>query len=388
MFIISLYRFIRGYVEILVKGYFAERLLNLFSKNNISVFNINRTEDGITLMMLKKDFMKIRRIRGNNRIKIKLISKNGVPFLVKKYHFRIGIPVGVALFFLIIELLSMFIWNIEVTGNKNISTSEITEICSELGVRKGVYIRNIDTKILSQELLLKCDKLSWAAMNIEGSRLTVNVSEAIKKDTSDPSNIIAECDCVITEITVESGVSEVVKGQAVRAGEIIISGIEQKGEVLSFVRSRGEIKAMTEEILEESGDFSREISVPTGKKLRKTVFEFFGIKIPLYLGNEHGQFNCESGYMPLKLLGVDMPIGLYYKDFHFLKNKTQTYCREDVLQMLEDNIIKRVESVCIGDYIILNREISDIDSGVVLRCTVRYEKNVGREEKILFSPLN
>ena len=90
MLIINLYKFITGYVEIAAIGEFCEKILNLFSVNRIQAWGIVRQKNELHFYLSIKDFRKIRKVRGESKVKIKIIKKCGWPFKLKKYIKRIG----------------------------------------------------------------------------------------------------------------------------------------------------------------------------------------------------------------------------------------------------------------------------------------------------------
>ena len=49
------------------------------------------------------------------------------------------------------------------------------DICSDMGIEIGTKKSKINPKQQRQVLLLKAEELSWASLNIEGSKLTINV---------------------------------------------------------------------------------------------------------------------------------------------------------------------------------------------------------------------
>ena len=128
MFIINLYRFLFGYVDILVKGDFPERILNLSSTNGVRVWDISQNSEEIKLSMYAKDFLNIGKIRGKTRLKFKILSKHGLPFVLKKYKFRVGFLIGIIVFLSVLKLLSCFVWDLQVVGNNTVSNEEIVSI--------------------------------------------------------------------------------------------------------------------------------------------------------------------------------------------------------------------------------------------------------------------
>ncbi|MBR3960750.1 MAG: sporulation protein YqfD, partial [Clostridia bacterium] len=224
MFIINLYRFLCGYVEILVIGEFCSKLLNIFALQKISIWDIETKENRIKFCVSVKDFLRLREVKGKLSFKVKILKKCGLPFVVKKRVKRIGVVLGIALFFITLQFLSNYIWTVRVEGNAVIAKEEIVACCEKIGVRSGMRRSEVDSGYLRERLLLECDELAWCSFNVEDSRLTVNVTEISSPSNLQPSNIVSDFDGVITEIFVESGTALVKKSDAVRKGDVLISG--------------------------------------------------------------------------------------------------------------------------------------------------------------------
>ena len=212
---------------------------------------------------------------------INIIKKCGLIFIIKKYFKRAGLLIGVIMFFSTLYVLSLFVWNVSVTGNERVSKTEILSNCKEIGVENGVLLSKIDSQLYREMLLLKSPELSWCSLNIEGSKVTVNVSEISKNSNMDiPSNIVSDCDGIITDIYVESGVANVEKGQVVCRGDLLVSGISQLNSVNQFVKSKAVITAEIRESISVKGEFSGEKLVETGEVKQRNLLELFRLKIP------------------------------------------------------------------------------------------------------------
>ena len=284
--LVYIYRFFCGYVTIKIFGDFPERFINICAFNRIQLWNIRRKKDCIFAKVSVKDYFKIRSVKKNRSVHIKLINKKGVYFAIKPYFKRKGFFVGIIMFFLIIVFLSQFIWNIEVIGNKTIDRKHIIKRCEEIRIKEGVPAAAIDTNSARLKLLLNNEKLSWASFIIEGSHLSVNVLETKtvdQKDTS-PNNLVAMKDGVVEKIMVSGGKSVVKKNQAVLKGDLLVSGaIEYSNGTTDFVHCEGEVFASTERIeIFETPLKITEIH-QTERTVKRRVLTFFGLKIPLSL---------------------------------------------------------------------------------------------------------
>ena len=134
-----------------------------------------------------------------------------------------------------------FVWQIYVVGNVKISEKTILEAGESIGIKIGVSAKEINTLKNKEELLLSVNGIAWASLNLEGSRLTININEAIDNDKTDnlPSNIYAKTDCVIKKLDIKSGIPLVKKGDAVLKGDLLVTGIIDlpNAQIKEFVKS-------------------------------------------------------------------------------------------------------------------------------------------------------
>jgi similar to stage IV sporulation protein len=164
----------------------------------------------------------------------------------------------VLLFFLVLVLfLSLWLPTrvlfIQVEGNDTIPSNLILEAAQEAGIRFGASRRAVRSERTKNELLGAVPQLRWAGVNTYGCTAVISVRER-KKTTQNqlPSfcNIVAACDGVITSCTATDGTLLCSTGQAVRKGQMLISGYMDCGQTIKATRAEGEIFANTRHLLE------------------------------------------------------------------------------------------------------------------------------------------
>ena len=379
-----LYRFFCGILEVEFSGIYPEKILNLCAQNKIGIWNTRFLGQKIRLFITVIDFKKLPKILKKSGIKVHILRKKGFPFFINKYKKRFGIFAGIVLFFAVLQFMSGFIWIIEVQGTKTVETTEIISVCSELGIKIGTKSNSIDTKNVPQNLLLKMDELSWGSFNIEGCKLTVNVSEVTpkKEDNSVATNLKASADGVIKKIDVTSGNCVVKVGDIVKKGDVLVSGIIENANETKFVHSIGSIIAETQETVSFSEPFLKKVKYPLGKHKKKSVLEIFTLKIPLYIGKQKGSFETQIEHNYLELFSQKLPIVLHTKKFQFVKKETKKQSYSEVCDILENRLI--VESKD-NNYIIKSKELSRDEDGVTLKAVICKTGDITYSENIIFT---
>lgn len=381
-----LYRFLMGYVTVLFSGDFCEKILNLTAKNRITLWNSRLTKKGIESNLLAKDFKRLRAIIRKSEIKVHILKRKGLPFKTSKYNKRLGLLIGAVIFMSFLKVMSGFIWVIDINGNETVSSSQILSACKEIGIKEGVKRSSIHTKTDRERLLLKLDKLAWASLNIEGSRLGVNVTERKKTEADEtaPSNLKATADGIIKKIDIVSGNCLVKTGDAVKKGDVLVSGVIEKLSGTHFVKSQGTITAETVEEIKLESKYKTEKTINSGKQKTKNVLEIFSLKIPLFLGEEKGEYKAYKDTKSLSFLGKDLPLRIHSKTFYFYETYKLTYSKEQ----LEAELQKKLEKGLEKGSSIIESNVAETNDGLILTALVSNTKNIASEEKMLISENN
>ena len=379
-----LYRFFCGILEVEFFGIYPEKIINLCAKNRIAVWNVHYGNNKIRLFITVKDFKRLPKILKRSGLRLHILNKTGFPFFINRYKRRFGIFAGIVIFFAVLQFMSGFIWIIEVEGNKTVTDREILAICEEIGIKIGVKRNSIDTKNTPQDLLLKTDKLSWGSFNIEGCKLTVNVTEIVPKteDNTVATNLKAAKDGIIEKIDVTSGNPVVKVGDIVKKGDLLVSGITETMRDTKFVHSIGTVTAKTEETITLFEPFIKKTETLTGKTAKRRVLEVFGIKIPLYIGKEKGNFKTETDCKNLKLLSQNIPIKIYTKKFIFVKKENLTRDYNELCQQLRERLEKESKT---KNFNVKTKDFTQNENGVTLTAVVTKTEDITYSENLIFT---
>ena len=156
------------------------------------------------------------------------LRRRGASILLKRIWRRRAAVFCLLAAFLLLAWSKLFIWEIEVTGNRSVSTGAIRGALSDCGVGIGSFWPDIISDNLRSELLVRLPELAWATVNIHGSRAEVIVRERVAKpelfDENEPVDIVAERTGFVTEVRALCGTAMVRPGSAVLPGEVLIAG--------------------------------------------------------------------------------------------------------------------------------------------------------------------
>ncbi len=316
--VLTLLRFLLGSITIELSGSI-EHFLNELYKNEIKVWDLHKTECGkLQITIYAFSFKKINKVCDKTKVKMMVLKTNGALFWVKRYRKRYGIAIGVVLFVLTIWLSSLFVWRIEVEGCKTVTSYDVVTRLKQNGLYEGVLKNKIEVAKIENEFLKNYDSVSWISINIKGTTAYVEIREIDEQpdlvNNSEPCNIYAIRDGIIVSIDDYMGYSVVNVGDAVTAGDLLVSGnYTDKYGVEYKLHSYAKVMAQTVHSHSVSVPFVTTEHIKTGTEINRYSLKLTRFIIPLYF-NKKIIYNNYDITKSEKLLnfgnGFVLPIGI------------------------------------------------------------------------------
>lgn len=288
MLFIRIWQFIKGFVQLSVRGFFIERFLNICMHRDIYLWDVkHRGQHQVQVKMSINGFRNLRPIARKTHSRVRILKKHGLPFLLYRHKKRKAFLIGAVVAAGLLVYLTSFIWVIEVTGNATVETGQILAALEKNGLREGVLRRGIDVVALQNQMMLDVEQLSWLWVDIKGTKATVEVKEKkpipdiVDKDT--PCNLVAAKRGLVTSVAATYGEKMVSVGDVVEPGDLLVSGVVgSRFEGVRYLHSSGSIKART--YYKKEGEFPCvKVNLPrTGKKISKNTLHLFNFKVQLY----------------------------------------------------------------------------------------------------------
>lgn len=275
MLISDLLDWLAGYRDAACPAEYAAEICNTVMKNGIDSRGMRRCGDGmLRFSMTDSEYGKLIRLLPEEVVVTE--RRHGLPYLVYRYRKRIGIPVGLVIFAVLVKLSTLYVWDITVSGNERLSDEEIISSLGDLGFGIGTKIPSVDFYSICHRLVLENDGISWVSVNMIGTTARVEVIELrAKEDINDdgngtPTNLVAACDGKIVRVETASGRTEVRAGESVKKGQLLVNGVLEIGKEGERgylpVRSRARVYAETEVRLEAVIPFETVEKTFTGRK--------------------------------------------------------------------------------------------------------------------------
>ena len=268
-----------GYVRVRLTGRSPERFFNLCRSSKILLWNIACEKEEYRFFLLLPDFYRIRPFARKAGVRVRIQEKLGLPFFLYRNRKRKLFAVGAASFFLLLFVLSRFIWNISFSGNLLFTDDMLTGQLREIGVCYGMPKRGVDCDRIEEELRSRCPRIVWVSAHVSGTRLQIRIRENETADgiplrEESPRNLVAETAGTVVSILVRAGKAAVQPGDEVEKGQILVEGMlpvtNDSGEVerTLFVRADADIRLRTTKIFREWVPHFQTVRSYTGKKQR------------------------------------------------------------------------------------------------------------------------
>ena len=141
-------KILHGFLELSVSGDQLERFLNLCHARAVSLERIRYlSEKNITTRISINDFRKLLPIHRKTRVRIHILKKIGLPFLLLRIQKRKCFTAGFLLCVVLLLWLSGHIWNIHIDGNVKNSTPQLLEFLDQQGVIHGISKKNVKIRL-------------------------------------------------------------------------------------------------------------------------------------------------------------------------------------------------------------------------------------------------
>lgn len=389
-----LLNYILGYLRIEVEGYFIEKLINLSSNKSILLWNSKREKSTLLYTNISiKDFRKIVKIAKKTKCKVKIKEKKGLPFIFNKYRKRKIFFLSLCLIVVGIVILSNFIWNIELTGNTNISTEELIAVLEKEGLKIGTAKNKINTKKIVSKVRLDRNDLAWIGIELKGTNALVKVVEADKKPDiikeEEYCNIVATKPGVIVKTNAINGTSLVKQGDTVNKGTILIAGwLEGKYTGTRYVHANGEIVAKVWYEEKQKIELNQVISKENGNSENKYSVKINNFQINFYKTlSKFEKYDTIGETKKIKIFSdFYLPIEITKITNKELIEEKLTYSKEEAKQIAVENAKKLLDEKVENKEKLVNTYINYNETEEYVEAQVIYEvlEEIGTKEKIVF----
>ena len=298
---------------------------------------------------------------------------------------RKGIFLGCAGVAAVLLLLSLqFIWHIKITG-AGVYRGEVLSFLREKQIGVGCLRRDLDLQALCNELLYRLPRVAWVRAKTTGVTLHVDITQGVPMPAVEPyggpGDIVAARDGVIERIDVYEGKAAAKAGDTVRAGDVLIRGLENSAGrgAAREVRARGHVYARTWVQAQAVASLCETLSIPTGRSSLVRRFCFLSARVPLDNEPEYLTDDVEIKRVPLG--GCWFP--LWYEEALHIESALEKTLRSrgEACAQAGEAAMRRLILMCGGSDEMIDKflDYSMIDGETVLvTATAELRQDIGR----------
>ena len=252
----------QGYVKIRVWGFAPQRFINLCSNKGILLWKIEKQEDVYTMCISLKNFYQLRPIARKTKVRVVISERCGLPFLLPGILRRKAFLTGLILTIAFWMISTLFVWDIQVSGNCQVTDDVFFHFLEQEGVTSGMRRDALNIGELEKQIRRNFPQIIWTSGRLEGTRLIIELKE---NDTPTPvmpenttgtgKDLVAEYSGIISDMIVRSGVPVVSTGSKVEKGDILVEGKIPIYADDGTVREYQLVAADADIILEHTGNF-------------------------------------------------------------------------------------------------------------------------------------
>lgn len=294
-----------GMAELTLTGADIPASLDILTQNQITVFSaITESDVSVRLVIFRRDWKKAVSLLQKRGDSVKLRRRQGLYWLFKGLIHRPVLVLGCAVLLAASLYVPGRIFFVRVEGNGVIPVNQILEAADLCGIRFGASRREVRSERMKNQLLHAMPQLQWAGVNTYGCVAVITVKERADPEQeqkfSQVGNIVAARDGIILTCTATNGSLLCKPGQAVREGEVLISGFTDCGLCIRAALASGEVFALTQRRLTAVMPAQYEKILSTGLQQKK---------YSLIIGKNRINFWKDSGI-------CDTTCGRMYKEYY------------------------------------------------------------------------
>lgn len=320
----------------------------------------------------------------------RVLGRQGLWYAVWALRERKLLLTGLLFLIGLTALLPTRVLFFRVEGNRTVPTARILWEAERQGLSFGASRRGVRSERVKNALLEAISKLEWVGVNTQGCTAVISVRERTAPISAPEAkhqvgNIVAAMDGYILSVTVTQGTGQVQPGQAVKKGEILISGYTDCGICIQAAQAEGEILAQTRRQLE---------AVTPAQYLRKG--KIIGTKraLSLLLGKKRIFFWKDSGILegscdriqkdyPLTLPGrFRLPFSLRVETYEIRESTPETLSAQEADEQMKAFSARYLPQQMIGGQILEAQQRVLREKGVYrLRGSYLCQEMLGREKR-------
>lgn len=350
--LLSLLKYVQGYVYVRLTGYAPERFLNLCGNHDILIWNLTPCEDGYEFCISVRGFRCLKPILKKTRTHICILKREGLPFEAFRYRKRKIFGIGVLFFGIFLYYLSGFIWNIEITGNSYLSNEVILDFLKEESCSFGTKKKNISCEELEESLRSRYNEVIWTSIKIYGTKLTIDIQENLLPEEEYAQkedgvcDIIAAKDGIISQMITRSGKPLVAVGAEVKKGDVLVSGCveiqDDAGETADYLYKSSDADIVAKVIYPYEDKIAKKYidTVPTGQMCTNYTLTVGSVAVcNPFFNNSYEDYEMTADTVQMQLAdNFFLPVFITREEYREVVYEQKNHSEKEIRQIATKNL--------------------------------------------------
>ncbi len=355
--LISLFRYLGGYIKLKIEGNAVERFFTLCGKKDILLWNITYKKEYYECFVSMRALEEMEAVMEKTNTKITVLEKCGLPFFLHCHRKQKVFVFGFFLCIILVYTLSLFVWDIEVIGTYSHTEEEILKYMKQKNILSGVLKKNVNCAKLEEDMREDFDDVAWVSCELDGTRLTVHLKESLQTDTNKkeqkPCDISARKSATITSIVTREGTPLVKKGDKVKKGDTLISGLiyiyDDANEMLEAgkVAADGDVYGRTTYEYEDSFESSYYEKKYIGEEIKNYTIQIGEYQMKLWKKMEKNRnYDTLSEKKQLKIgTNLYLPASIDKITLRSYEQKRKTDTKEEMEKKAKERLNKFLDGL-------------------------------------------
>jgi len=291
---------IRGRLSLELFGAFPAGILNSAAAEGLAVWNVESVnENTVRLHTWEECLPEFQRLAEKGACEIRILNRVGGRGARRRILHRPALLIGAAMMVALLLVSSLFVWDVEVRGTKQLSRGRVLRTLEDCGFGVGSFWPGLNTELLRSEVMLRLPEIGWMTVNVSGSRAVVAVVERTEKpemyEGDAPADLVAARDGLVRRVNTLAGRPAVREGQIVTKGELLIGGdLESLTGEARYVRAKGAVMADTWYEISAVCPEKELLKTPTGVPHSRFALIVGKKRVNLYIGSGKTIDGCDK----------------------------------------------------------------------------------------------
>lgn len=368
-----------GYATVIIHSLNHSKHVNYLVKQGVPLLKIKREYKKLILTVDVRYLDIVKRYFDEKMIeyRVMVLSSTSSRGILRR---TFGLIVG----FIMSIILSIFLFNsvikVEISPLVDVDYNDIFALLENEGIDTPCLKSKIDCNELKKDISAM-DNVALVSVYVKGVILHIDINEELNDGVIVEDNykpIVANADCIVEQIIVESGTALVTKGQTVKKGDILIapySIIDANESITETVPARGSVYARV--YLEDVREYKEYniVQQETGRQERQRILYFGDKSLSSVKDSDFDAYREEITVMnpigfPFKIVEYKR-IEIVESTIYLPNDEVKTKIQQEMLDKMTESLKKDVQIVrkwCI---------INNIMSTYTLKGLVEYIDQVG-----------